>query len=266
MDQVKEFFSKMMHTQFLNSLIVIVFSLFLYELIAHFFNKREKNSNLKMFKSKKGKTYYKLIKSVIRYVFIIVTALILLQVNGVNVSSMLAGVGIMGVIIGFAIQDALKDIVKGFDIVSDSYYSVGDVIKFKEYEGKVLSIGIKTTKIEELKTSNIVSISNRNIELVEIVSGYTYINIPMPYEIQLKQAEKAVQDIINLCKRDELIDDCEYKGINNLGESSISYQIKITGNPAQKLQTRRNALRCIIVGLEKNNIHIPYNQIDIHQK
>ena len=155
MENIKDFIDSVMQMQVLSSIIVVVISFIIYECISHFLTKKEKSSNLKMFKTKKGKTYYRLIKSLIRYVFILVTILILLQVNGINVSSMLAGVGIVSVIIGFAIQDALKDIVKGFDIVADSYYNVGDVIRYKDYEGKVLLIGVKTTKIEELKTSNI---------------------------------------------------------------------------------------------------------------
>lgn len=266
MEKIKDFLSNLMHTQFISSIAVITISVILYECIAHFLRKREKSSNLKMFKSKKGKTYYRLIISVIRYVFIVVTILILLQVNGINVSSMLAGVGIMGVIVGFAIQDALKDFVKGFDIISDSYYNVGDVIKFKEIEGKVLSIGLKTTKMEDLKTGNIISISNRNIEQVEVVSSYIYIDIPMPYEVKLTKAEKAVSNIIDLVKADELIEDCEYIGVSDLADSSITYLIKAKCNPEKKLQARRNILRNILVGLEKNSIEVPYNQIDVHQK
>lgn len=266
MEQIKDFFSDLIHMQLISSVIVIAISIILYECIAHFLRKREKSSNLKMFKSKKGKTYYRLIISVIRYVFIIVTILVLLQINGVNVSSMLAGVGIMGVVIGFAIQDALKDFVKGFDIISDSYYNVGDVIKFKDIEGKVLSIGLKTTKLEDLKTNNIISISNRNIEQVEVVSGYIDIHIPMPYEVPLAKAENAVKDIIKLVKEAEFIEGCEYKGVSNLEDSSITYMIRSTCNPEKKLQARRNVLRCILVGLEKNNIDVPYNQIDVHQK
>jgi len=266
MENFKEFLEKIMQMQIINSVIVVVISFFVYECISHFLSGKEKSSNLKMFKSKKGKTYYRLIKSLIRYVFILVTILILLQVNGVNVSSMLAGVGIVSVIIGFAIQDALKDIVKGFDIVSDSYYSVGDVIRYKDIEGKVILVGIKTTKIEDLKTSNIMSISNRNIELVEVVSSNIYINIPMPYDIPLKKAEKIVNDIVELSKSTELIEDCEYKGVNDLGESSICYLIRATCNPIQKLQARRNILRNILTIFEKNNIQVPYNQLDVHQK
>jgi small conductance mechanosensitive channel len=266
MDQIREFFSDILHMQLISSIAVVIISIVLYECIAHFLRKREKKSNLKMFKSKKGKTYYRLIISVIRYVFIIVTLLILLQVNGVNVSSMLAGVGIMGVIIGFAIQDALKDFVKGFDIITDSYYNVGDVIKFKDIEGKVLSIGLKTTKIEDIKTFNVISISNRNIEQVEVVTGVLNINIPMPYEVDLKSAEKTVNHIIEIIMKDELISSCEYKGVTDLADSSINYLIQARCNPEKKLQARRNVLRCILDGLEKNNIKVPYNQIDVHQK
>lgn len=266
MDQIKEFFSNLMHMQFISSIVVVVISVVLYGCIAHFLRKSEKNNNLKMFKSKKGKTYYRLIISVIRYVFIIITLLILLQVNGVDVSSMLAGVGILGVIVGFAIQDALKDFVKGFDIISDSYYNVGDVIKFKDIEGKVLSIGLKTTKIEDIRTSNIISISNRNIEQVEVVSGLIGISIPMPYEVDLKKAEKIVEEIVELIKADKLIDNCVYKGVTELADSSINYLIQAKCNPERKLQARRNMFRCILIVLENNKIQIPYNQVDVHQK
>lgn len=266
MDKVRIFFENIMQTQYINSIIVIIVSLFIYKVVAHFFNKREKSANSRVLRSKKGKTYYKLIKSIIRYVFLIITVLIVLQVNGVNVSSMLAGVGIISVIVGFAIQDALKDIIKGFDIVSDGYYQVGDVINYKEIEGKVISIGIKTTKVEELKTQNIISISNRNIEQVAVVSSNVYIEIPMPYDVNIKAAEKAVNTIVRMVKEAEFIEDCNYTGVNELADSSIRYQIKIVCNPTQKLQARRNALREILLGLEKSNIKVPFNQIDVHQK
>ena len=198
--------------------------------------------------------------------FLIITVLIVLQVNGVNVSSMLAGVGIIGVIIGFAVQDALKDIIKGFDILSDSYYRVGDVIKYKDIEGKVLAIGLKTTKVEDVNTLNVVSISNRNIEEVEVVSNLINIDIPFSYELKLDKVEKVIEEINKNISSIKTVDNVEYRGINDIAESSIKYQIKVYCNPLVKVQTRRDSLRCIVKVLEDNNISIPYNQIDIHQK
>ncbi len=263
METIEKIFGEIWKTQLIKSLIVIIVSLLLYKSITFIFKGKKSE---KIFESKKGNTYLKMLKSIIRYIFIIVTVLIILQINGINVGSMLAGVGILGVIIGFAVQDALKDIIKGFDIISDSYYQVGDVIKYGNVVGKVLVIGIKTTKIEDVNTKNIVSISNRNIDQVEVVSNMINIKIPMPYEVKVADAEKAIDDIVKLVKENENVEKCEYRGVDELADSSINYQIKVYCNPILKVQTRRDALRCVLIGLDMNNIQVPYNQLDIHNK
>ena len=51
-----------------------------------------------------------------------------------------------------------------------------------------------------------------------------------------------------------------------MSESSIDYLINVKSNPAEKLQIRRDAIRCILLELEKNNISVPYNQLDVHTK
>ena len=63
-----------------------------------------------------------------------------------NVSSLLAGVGILSVIIGLAVQDALKDIIRGFSILSDEYFNIGDIILYKEITGKVITLRFKGYK------------------------------------------------------------------------------------------------------------------------
>ena len=263
MDNIGNLINEVWQAQLIKSIIIIIMSIVLYKSVTVIF--KEKDSS-KLFGSKKGKTYMKMMKSIIRYIFIIVTALIILQINGINVGSMLAGVGILGVVIGFAVQDALKDIIKGFDIISDSYYQVGDIIKYGDLEGKVLVIGLKTTKIEDIYTKNIISIANRNIDQVEIVSTMVNIIVPMPYEVKLESAEKAIEDILKLINEIKDIEKSEYRGVDKLADSSINYHIKVYCNPALKPQIRRDVLRCVLLGLDKNNISVPYNQIDVHNK
>ena len=266
MEIIKELFEKTWFVRIFYSVITLAISLIIYGLISRLITKKVEHGKLKIFESKKSKTHIKMIRSIIRYLFIIITVLILLQINGINVSSMLAGVGILSIIIGFAIQDALKDIIKGIDIISDNYYQVGDVIKFGDVTGKVLSLGLKTTKIQDVVTNNIVSISNRNIEQVEVVSTHIYINIPLPYELSLKDAEEAISDIINNIKKLDKVDNCVYLGVNTFADSSINYLIRVECDSTLKLPVRRSALGQILKDLEKKNISIPYQQIDIHNK
>lgn len=246
------------------SLIVIIIAIILYNIIIKIVERLFDDN--KIFNSKKTKTYIRLIRSINRYIFIVIVILMILNIYGVDVSSMLAGIGIISVIIGLAIQDFLKDIIRGSSIISDNYFSVGDVIKYKDIEGKVLVVGLKTTKIQALATGNIFSIANRNIEEVELLSKFIYVRVPLPYELKLNEQRKVVSDVVEIIKKDELIEDCANIGLTELADSKIEYLLKVTCNPENKLQVRRNTLEHIIEGLELNNIDVPYNQIDVHQK
>ncbi len=264
MESISLFLEKLLNESIVKSIITILISFLIYKGISYIFLKGKDSKKLNI--SNKSKTYLRMLKSVLRYVFLAITVLIVLQINGVNVSSMLAGVGILGIILGFAIQDVLKDIIKGFDILSDQYFQVGDIIKYNGIEAKVLIIGLKTTKVQDVRTFNIISIANRNIEQVEVLSNAIIIQVPMPYEISVEKAEQAIGTIIEKVSKLENVDGCSYKGVNELAESSINYQLDVRCKPELKVQMRRNVLRCVLLGLAENNIEVPYKQIDIHQK
>lgn len=266
MDKVQEIWKYIWKTHVLNGIVVIFISVLLYRSFDSIMKISEKNSKSKLFTSNKGKTYLKLIKSIVRNVFILVTVLLILQINGINVSSVLAGVGILGVVFGLAIQDWLKDIIRGTSILSDEYFHVGDIVKYKEIEGKVLVIGLKTTKIQDLSNKNILSIANRNIDEIQVVSPIVHINIPMPYDVSIRKAENAVSNIVELIKHNDNINDCKYIGVNDLADSCIKYMLEIECNQQFKLQVRRDALRTVLIGLSNHKIEVPFTQIDIHNK
>lgn len=264
MEKIQEIWKDIWQTQFINSIVVVLLGLILYRTVIGLINNSEKKTNF--FLSNKGKTYIKLIKSILRYIFILVTIIILLQINGIDVSSILAGVGILGVVLGLAIQDWLKDIIRGTSILSDNYFSVGDIVKYKDIEGRVLVIGLKTTKIQDLALNNVISIANRNIEEIQVISNIVHVNVPMPYGISLDKAEDAINDITKLIKGNDNVNDCRYLGVTELADSSIQYLLEINCNQQFKLQVRRDALRSILAGLADNNIEVPFTQIDIHNK
>ncbi|MBQ3353347.1 mechanosensitive ion channel family protein [Candidatus Saccharibacteria bacterium] len=191
---------------------------------------------------------------------------VILQIYGVNVTSMLAGVGIASIVIGFALQDAMKDIFRGFEIISDGYYEIGDVIKYNDNLGQVLSIGLRTTKLQDINTMNIVSIANRNIDKVEVDQGYIYLPIPLPYELKIEKAEEIIQEIIKKLTHHETINNVKYQGISEMGDSALQYQIVITCDPMNRLQVRRDAVRTIMTTLEEHKISVPYTQLDLHNK
>lgn len=247
------------------ALVVVFFSIIIYYFISKFLNKKEKQGT-KILSSKKNKTFIHMLKSAIRAILAIVTILMVLQIYGVDVSSMLAGVGIVSIIIGLALQDALKDIFRGFDIISDDYYGIGDIVKFGDNTGQVLSINLRTTKIQDISSGNIVSIANRNIDQIEVVSNWVFINVPMPYELPSKKSEEIAREITKRIAKNDNVLSTSYLGINDFADSYVKHLIEVDCEPINKLAVRRAAFRTMADVLEEYKVAIPYPKLDIHTK
>ena len=263
--EICETAEKILSNSIVKSVLVVAFAFLIYKLVTALLNARSKR--LKKLDRKKSQTYLHLVNSALKYAILIITFFMLLSVNNVNITSMIAGLGIAGIILGVAVQDALKDIIRGFDIVSDDYFKVGDLVEYKGTEGIVLEIGIKTTKIKAIATENIISVPNRDIDAVALVSKFIYVNIPLPYEIPQDEAKNVLAEICKEITKAPEVKECLHLGVNSLDDSDIKHLIKIEcKNNTKKLAIRRNALYTALKLLESRGIAVPYKQIDIHTK
>lgn len=75
--------------------------------------------------------------------------LILLRMFKVDTGPVLAGAGIIGLVIGFGTQSLIKDFVSGLFILIENQYNVGDRVKIGTFEGKVKKITIRSTILED---------------------------------------------------------------------------------------------------------------------
>lgn len=257
---MEEFIRIILNSRLMTSGSVIVIAYFLYKILKYFI---EKSTNSKKVNGKRI-TYIKLFMNLFKYLLIIISIFIILQLYGVNVSSLLAGLGIAGIIVAFAVQDFLKDIISGFNLIADDVFKVGDVVKYNNIEGKVISVGLKNTKIQDIQNDNVFIIANRNILEVVNVSDVTDISVPIPYDIKIQDAEYVLIGIVEQIKTIDNVKNCELLGLVNFKESYLEFIIRFYSNPSKKLPIRRKALRLIKTTLDTNNIKIPYNQLDVH--
>lgn len=217
---------------------------------------------------KRRKTLSSLIRNVVKYGLIIIMCLMLLNLYGVNTNGIIAGLGVASVVIGFALQDALKDIINGLNIMFDYYFVVGDVVTYEDFTGTVVEFGLKTTKIKK-HTGEVLVIANRNIDKVINISherASVVINIPTAYEEKYQRVEKILTQLMESVKEKyENIDDAIFLGIDSFGESSILYSIKFSCKKREtQWDLKRAVLKDIKEAYDKNNIKIPYNQLEVH--
>lgn len=93
---------------------------------------------------------------------IIIGSLVILQNFGVNVSAILAGLGLGGVALAFAAQDTVANFFGTVTILLDSPFRVGDHVKIQDVEGVVEEVGFRSTRIRSL-TNTLVTLPNSTV-------------------------------------------------------------------------------------------------------
>lgn len=262
MDVIVQFFTS---EQFIWSLVAILVGLIIYLILARILDTMLKRKVKHIRVARRRTTYLKLARSIIRWIMIILIILALLQINGVNIGSILAGLGIGALIAGLALQDAFKDIIMGFNLIVDDYFAVGDVIKYNKHRGVVLELGMKVTKIRSLKDGGIYTIANRNITEAYVVSRQLDIDLPVAYEHNTADVEAAITEIMKASSKIPAIDSIEYKGLAKFDESDIKYKLRLQVKPQLHDQAKRDVNRIIKEVFEKRKISIPYPQAVIHK-
>lgn len=116
-------------------------------------------------KAKEDKTTesaFRVLGKILKGVLWAIGILFILSNLGVNVTSLVAGLGIGGVAVAFALQNILEDLFSSFAIYFDKPFGVGDFIVVGQHKGTVEKIGIKTTRLRSIHGEEVV-ISNREL-------------------------------------------------------------------------------------------------------
>lgn len=253
--------------KFYAPIIIILVSLIIYNIIGSLLDKATIKGKTELEK-KKRKTIIILLHNITKYIIAIIAILSILNVYGINTTSILAGLGIVGVVIGLALQDALKDIIGGINIIMDNYYVVGDLVKVGDFLGTIIAFGLKSTKIQNYN-GEVLVIANRNIDkIVNLSQKRTLfvVTVPTAYECDHKKVKKVLTAILDKVKEYDYVDEKEsvYLGIDSLGDSAINYQIAVKCNQGMQFALKREILEMVKEAYEKNDLKIPYNQLEVH--
>ncbi|MFO7711294.1 MAG: mechanosensitive ion channel family protein [Candidatus Woesearchaeota archaeon] len=104
---------------------------------------------------------------VVKVVFALFAVLVFLATFGVNVTSLIAGLGVGGIAIAFALQNILEDVFSSLSIYLDKPFKEGDFIIIGTDKGNIQRIGIKSTRIKALEGHELI-VSNRELTGVRV--------------------------------------------------------------------------------------------------
>ena len=255
----------------LTLIILIIVGIVIYAIINSILtNKIKINKNLSKHEKRSRQTVLMLFKNTIRIALIAIVILAILQDLGVNTSALVAGVGAVTVVIGLAFQDVLKDLLVGAAIILESQFAIGEIIEVNGFKGEVISLNLRSTRIKSL-TGEVKIIANRNISEVinySLDSTLSKVLISVSYESDNEKVEKVLNKTIERLNNEvsELTSPINIEGIDALSSSSVDYLLTFKSSTRNQFMIKRIILKEVKIEFDKNNIKIPYPQIEVHNE
>lgn len=263
---MKEFLDLVLIKEIINPTVYICVGILIYGLIKRVLKRSYKYAG--KIDLKKKKTIVNLVSSIVKYVIAIIVILLILEVYGVNTSAILASLGVVGLVVGLALQDLIKDFIAGAFIIFDNQYSIGDIVTIENFKGEVISLGLKTTKLKAI-SGEIFCISNGQI--VEVINhsladNMATIDVDVAYEENLDKVFSVLNKLIERLNKEitDLTGPIELLGVNALGASGVTIRMTVNTISGKQFEVERKIRKEIKDVFDKEKISIPYPQMVIH--
>lgn len=245
------------------TVILIILMVVSMTVMRRIFNKVKASRN---FADKGRRTWIMVLHSLIQFGILIFFILVLLDLHGVNITGFVAGLGIAGAAGALAVQDVLKDTIMGITIITDKFFSVGDVIEYNDDIGQVTEMTMRSMKYISLRDESVTTVSNHHLTQVKVTGRMRSMLVPLPYELTVADTDKFFKDLEERVAALELIEKCGYKGPNKFQDSYVEHLFLYFCDPLKVLPAKRAVTRAVIEEMEAFGIAVPFPQLDIHEK
>lgn len=222
-------------------------------------------------KNNRARTLFSLTKNILRYAAVLAAICVALTIFNVDVVTILAGLGIIALIIGFGAESLIADIVTGMFILIDNQYNIGDIIEVNGFRGTVTEINVRSTVLTDgggnvkiINNSDMKNILNRSDNTSKSVTEF-----PIPYETDLLALEKQLPEILAKIYEDHrkiMRAKPVYIGIDRLDENAMVLKFVVDVDEPDVYAVTRIMTHDLLIAMQEFGIRVPYPQLDVHTK
>jgi small-conductance mechanosensitive channel len=207
---------------------------------------------------------------IIRYSLVFIGAIVLLQVWGLDLSTLTILASSLGIGIGFGLQDIAKNFGSGVVLVFERPIQVGDFVEVGDFQGTVERIGARSTLVRTLDQVSIIVPNSRLLES-EVINwsiGNPVSRLRLPIGV-------AYGSDLEVVKRALLEATQSHIGVLStpapevffigFGDSSLDFELMVwTAEPSKQLRLKSDLYFKVDQLLRQYNIEIPFPQRDLH--
>ncbi|MEQ9669767.1 mechanosensitive ion channel family protein [Coleofasciculus sp. G2-EDA-02] len=207
---------------------------------------------------------------ILNYAFISITSLVLLQLWGLDISSLTVFAGVLGVGIGLGLQGIAKEFISGLVLIFERPIQVGDFVDVGGLMGTVEYINVRSTEVKTLDDITIIIPNSKFLES-EVLnwshhSSVSRLKIPVgvAYGSNLTNVRSALIDAAKE-HTDVLVQPTPRVFFKGFGESSLNFDLLVWINePRKQFQIKSDLYFRIEVILRHRGVEIPFPQRDLH--
>ncbi len=187
---------------------------------------------------------------------------------GINVGAALAGLGVVGLTIGFAAKDSLSNVMAGFLIFWDKPFHVGDWVTLGDHYGKVAEITMRTTRMRTRNNTWVILPNESVINQVLVnhsTNGETRLEIPVgiAYKEDIATARKVLLEAVRVVPG-VIENPPPAVVVNNLGSSSVDLIIFAwIANAEDEKPVFFRLMEAAKVSLDAVGIEIPFPHLQL---
>lgn len=213
-----------------------------------------------------------LINNMLSVVLLTLGIITLLAQFGFDVLSIVAGLGIVGIAVGFAAQSTLSNFIAGITLLVERPFRIGDWVRINDQEGKVVKIAFRTTWLRT-RDNIFTMIPNDSVATSDIVNfsakGPTRVRIPLgiAYKESAKKARGVILPLLQAHEKALQVPGMEPRVVmTGLGDSSVDLVALYWIQPEDiDIQSRITAelLEQIKEALDEAGIEIPFPHLQL---
>lgn len=207
-------------------------------------------------------TIVPIVKSLFKYVLYFIAFVLVLRAVDINPWPLLAGAGIVGVVIGLGAQPLINDILAGFFILFENLFLVGDFIEAGPARGVVERIEMRTTRIRNPDGQLHILRNGEIREVVNYSKGFTNaaVEVGVAYDSDLDHVYRVLEDTGRVLKESNpnVLEPTVVDGLIRFGESDLAVRTVTRVKPGTHGAVARAYRKLIKDAFDKEGIEIPF--------
>lgn len=214
-------------------------------------------------------TLYRLIAQILRGVLATVMSFLLLDMIGIDMRPVVAGVGVVGLALSLAAQNLIRDYITGFMILFEDQFNVGDFISAAGFSGTVEEFSLRSTKLRDVSGSLII-IPNSSILTVQNYNkawSAALVDIGISYESDYKKALDIAAEVAGEMAGDpanSIIETPVTQGIVSFNDNAVMLRTIIKTDAGQQWVVGRTYRQKLKDAFDLNGIVFAHPRLIVH--